>query len=101
MSILLIDGSGFVFKGRAVHKNGHGLSVLEDVSSRLPRNVGHQSTSNATPHPRTRETSTAQLQKSKKWINPSVYTRLISLQFFSLNVMKCNTDWQAVMMEVK
>jgi len=41
------------------------ISVFEDVSSRLPRNVGHQSTSDATPHPRTTETSTAQLRKSK------------------------------------
>ena len=66
MPILLIEGSGLVFKGRAVHNNGQGHSVLEDVSSRLPRNVGHQLTSNATPHPRTTETSTAQLRMSKK-----------------------------------
>jgi len=39
-------------------------SVLDNVSSRLPRIVGHHSTSDATPHPRISETSNAQLRKS-------------------------------------
>ena len=72
------------------------ISIVEDVSSSLHRNVGHQSTSYATPHPRTTQTSTAELRRSKNRINPSIYTQIINREFFSLNVVKCYTDWQAV-----
>jgi hypothetical protein len=44
-----------------------GISILKDETSKLSRNVGHVSSSNADPPPRTTGTSTAPLLKAKKW----------------------------------
>jgi hypothetical protein len=44
-----------------------GISTLEDETTTLSRNVGHESPSEAVPPPRTTENSTAPLRKAKKW----------------------------------
>jgi hypothetical protein len=60
--------SGLIYQEQIVHEDSSfftDISTLEDETTMMPQNVGHQSPGDATPHPRGMKTSTTLLHKPK------------------------------------
>jgi hypothetical protein len=64
---------GLIFKGQNVHKK-FDILALEHEATTLPPIIGHQSSSDTTPHPRIMKTSTAPLQKPIKLASVLMYS---------------------------